>query len=103
MNADEETLLLGELENLVEKQIELARRGGIAAVERLMREGDWLVEKIKSAGLLEKPEFESRRQRLNNLYRQLQLAISSQKGVVDGQLKSVRKGKRTLSAYRGSI
>jgi hypothetical protein len=40
---------------------------------------------------------------LAKLYRDLQLAISTQKDATAEQLKSICKGKRTLAIYRGNI
>ena len=103
MNADDEIRLLGELANLLEKQIELARRGGFAGLERLAGQCEPLVAKITAAGLLEKPEHKAERERLAKLYRDLQMALSTQKDVTGEQLKSIRKHKKTLAIYRSNI
>lgn len=103
MNADDEIRLLGELENLLERQVGLARRGGFGGLERLADECEPLVAKITAAGLLEKPEHKDQRERLSKLYRDLQLALSTQKDAVAEQLKLIHKGRKTLAAYRGSM
>jgi hypothetical protein len=103
MSADDEIRLLGELASLLERQIELARRGGLAGLEQLAGQCEPLVAKITAAGLLEKPDHKVQRERLAKLYRDLQLMLSAQKGVVAKQLKSIGKGKKTLALYRGNI
>ncbi len=103
MNADDEIRLLAELENLLERQIELARRGSFTGLHQLAGRCEPLVAKIMAAGLLEKPDHKVQRERLAKLYRDLQLMLSAQKNAVAEQLKSIRKGKRTLATYRGNM
>jgi hypothetical protein len=103
MSADDCLQLLKELVNLLERQIGLARRGSFGQLERLAGRCEPLVSKIAAAGLLERPEYKAQRERLVKLYHDLQLALSTQKDTVAEQLKSIRKGKRTLATYRGNI
>jgi hypothetical protein len=103
MSPDEDIRLLGELERLLEKQIELGRRGGLAGLEQLAGLCEPLVAKITAAGLLEKSEHKDQRERLAKLYRDLQLLLSTQKDAAAEQLKSIRKGKKTLAIYRGNV
>jgi len=103
MIPDDSPQLLNELGNLLNRQVELARRGGLGQLERLVGRCEPLVVKIKAAGLFEKPGYEQQSRRLVKLYHELQLMLSTQKNAVAEQLKSIRKGKRTLSAYRGNV
>jgi hypothetical protein len=103
MNSENETGLVGELEKLLGRQIELARRGSFSGMEQLAGKCEGLVARITAAGLLEKPEHKAEKERLEKLYRNLQLLLSTQKADVAGQLKSIDKGKRTLSVYRGNV
>ena len=72
---------MDELQGLLEMQLKLAHQGNSAGkqIEVLGRRADWLVEKITQAGILERPEFESHRKRLKQLYENLCLAITAQK------------------------
>lgn len=92
-----------ELEKLLKRQIELARRGSFAGLEQLAGKCEGLVAKITAGELLKKPEHKAEKERLVKLYRDLQLLLSTQKADVAGQLKSIDKGKRTLSVYRGNV
>jgi small-conductance mechanosensitive channel len=103
MSSDEDIRLLGELGNLLEKQIELARRGSLTGLEQLANQCEPLVTRITAAGLLEKSEHKDQRKRLVKLYRDLQLLLSAQKNVAAEQLKLIRKGKKTLAVYRGNV
>jgi hypothetical protein len=102
MNTSDENLLLVELGNLLEKQIEIAHRGGATGLRHLAGQSETLVKKIAEAGLLEKPEHKAQRERLDKLYRDLQTLISTQKDDVGEQLKSIGRGKKTLAAYRNN-
>ncbi len=103
MSSDDAAQLLAELENLLKKQIELARRGSFSGLDKLADRSEQFIEKIKATGLLESPEYREQRERLADLYRDLQLLLSTQQNDVFEQLKSLRKGKRTLSVYRGNV
>jgi len=103
MSANDEKALLEELASRIEGQIELVRKGSFGVLARLTDECQRLVAKIKSAGLLDKPEHKTRRKHLAKLYQDLQLALSMQKDAVGEELKSTRKGRRTLAAYRSNF
>lgn len=103
MNETDNTQLLTGLENNLKKQLDFARRGNMASVEEGAGQCQTLVEKIRSAGIIEKPEYKSQRQRIEKLYDDLMLLLSSQKTAVAEQLKSISRGRKTLAAYRGSI
>jgi hypothetical protein len=103
MNIDDGLQLLEGLEHLLGRQIELARRGSFTGLNRLADECEPLVAGIKEAGLLEKPENEPQRQRLDKLYRDLQLMLSTQKDAAAEQLKSIHRGRKMLSTYRSNF
>ena len=95
--------VLDDLQSLLEKQIELARQGNIRDVEALSKQTSSLVVKIRERGILELAEFKNRREQLQKLYEALYLAITAQKAGTFEELKQVRKGKRTIKAYRSNI
>jgi hypothetical protein len=103
MSLEDEIRLPGELAKLLKKQIELARRGSFAGLQELADECEQLVAKIRSSGLLERPEHRADRDLLAGLYQELQLLLSTQKDEAAEQLKSIRRAKRTLAVYRGSV
>jgi len=95
--------LLGELQSLLEKQIELARQGNINEIEVLSRQADSLVGKISRSGILESNEFKSQLERLRKLYQDLRLALTAQQDGTAKELSRVRKGKKTVATYRGNL
>ncbi len=103
MNTDNETQLPKALVNLLERQIEFARRGNIAKVQKLAVECEPLAAMIAKAGLLDRPEYDGMKKKLNELYIQLQLMLSTKKEEVSEQINMTNKHKRTLAVYRGSV
>ena len=103
---DNQTHLLNELQSLLEKQVEAANRGNLREVELLIEKSGSLVGKIAKAGIIDaaNPAFNSkRRQQLQKLYEDLCLAVEAQKAGVSEELSRVRKGKKTVQAYRRHI
>jgi len=104
--SDNHVHLLDELQTLLEKQVELARQGSIREVEVLSKQADSLVEQIIQTGTHHCPEDvlkAEQRKKLGKLYEDLCLAISAQKAGVCTELKQIRKGKKTIQAYRSHI
>jgi hypothetical protein len=101
--AGEQAFLLRELQNLLEKQIELADQGSIKDIEAMASQCEPLVAKIIAAGLLEKPKFKSRCSQLKRLYQDLCLRLSAQKDDAATKLTRIRRGRKTLLAYRNNI
>lgn len=103
MNINEQAHLLDELQELLEKQIELVRLGNIGDIELLGKQASCLVGKITQAGILELAEFENRQEQLQKLYETLCLAITTQKADTAEKLNRIRKGKKTIKTYRNNI
>jgi len=97
--------MLDELQGLLQQQIELVHRGNSAGeqIDLLGRHADCLVEKIKHAGILEQPEFESQRKKLKKSYEDLCLAITAQKAETAEKLCHVRRGRNIVETYRSNI
>ena len=94
---------LDDLQSLLEKQIELAQQGNVSEVEVLNEQAGSLVEKTIQMGILESPEFKSRREQLQKLYSRLCLAVTAQRADVAEKLSRVRKGKKTIETYHSNI
>jgi hypothetical protein len=103
MKKDDEIRLLEELANILEKQIEFSRHDDLEESEKLVGQSEQLAAKITAAGLLDRPQYHSWRERLTRLYRDLELVLSAQKKAVAEQMKSIHMGKKTLAAYRNYI
>jgi len=95
--------LLDGLQGLLEKQIELARKGKINEIEVLSKQAGSLVGKIARSGVFESAEFRSRREQLRKLYQNLCLALAAQKAETAEKLSQVRRGKKTIEVYRNNI
>lgn len=100
MNEDGQMRLLNDLQGLLEKQIEMARRGNLRRVEALAEQADSIVARIVQARVFEQPEFDGRREHLAKLYKKLELMLAAGKDAVNRQLRRVGSGRKTLQAYR---
>jgi hypothetical protein len=103
MMTDKQAHLLDGLENLLERQIQLAQQGNISGVTTLSEQADSLVQEIAQAGILELTEFENRRERLQELYERVSLALAAEKADTAERLSRVRKGKKLLGTYASSF
>ncbi|MFA5238926.1 MAG: hypothetical protein WC476_04350 [Phycisphaerae bacterium] len=103
MNADEHTHLLDNLQSLLEKQTELARRSDFGRVEVLAEQAGSVVEKIVKIKTFDRPEFDDRRKHLVKLYKKLELMLAAGKASVGRQLRQVDNGKKTIKVYRNSL
>ena len=102
MNANESAQLFKDIENLLEKQIELARRGSYGKLLRMAGQCETLVARTAETGLREKPEYKEAIDRLAGLYNELQLLLSTQQNAAAEQIRAIRKGEKTLAAYRSN-
>ena len=104
MSTDEQIYMLDELQGLLEIQLKLAHQGNSAGkqIEVLGRRTDRLVEKITQAGILDRPEFESQRDKLKKSYEDLHLAITAQRAETAEKLSQVRRGRKIVETYRGN-
>jgi hypothetical protein len=96
--------MLDELQNLLEMQLKLAHEGNSAGgqMDGLGTQADLLVEKIVQAGILERPEFKSQKERLKKSYEDLHLAITAQRADTAEKLSQVRRGRKIVGTYRGN-
>lgn len=100
MSVGKKILLLDKLQTVLQKQIRLARQGDVSNAESLARQAGLLMEKVTESGVLELTEFKNHRQKLQSLYKNLCLTIAAQKTEIADQLSRVRKGRKTIGAYR---
>lgn len=102
MRVDKQMHLLDNLQSLLEKQIEMARRGNFRRVEVLAEQASPIVEKIVKTKAFEQHEFDGPREYLAELYKKLELMLAAGKDSVGRQLRQVGSGRKTLQAYRNS-
>jgi hypothetical protein len=100
VNKDEQMRLLDDLQGLLEKQMEMVRRGNLRRVEALAEQANSIVARIVQTRMLEHPEFDGRRENLTKLYKKLELMLATGKDAVNRQIRRVGSGRKTLQAYR---
>jgi hypothetical protein len=96
--------MLDELQNLLEMQLKLVHEGNSAGnqMDVLCIRTDLLVEKIVQAGIFERPEFKSQKEKLKQSYEDLHLAVSAQRADTAEKLSQVRRGRKIIGTYRGN-
>jgi hypothetical protein len=102
VKADEPAYLLGNLQSLLQKQIEMARRSNFRRVEALAGQADSIVEKIVKTKVFEQPGFDSRREHLIKLYKKLELMLAAGKASVGKQLRQVGNVRKILHVYHNN-
>ena len=105
MSTNKDISILDKLQGLLQQQLELAHQGNPAGetIEALCIQADCLVKEITEAGILDRPELENQKKKLNKLYKGLHLAITAQKAETEKKLSQVRRGKKIVETYRGNI
>jgi len=103
MFIEEQKHLLDELQNLLEKQIALAKQDGAGELEVLIERTNSLIEKISGTGILESPEFKNRKELLQKLYEALCLSVASKKTDVCEKLGQIRRSRKVMEAYSNNV
>jgi hypothetical protein len=92
-------VVLDRLQGLLQRQLELVHQGSLAAAVDLFDETDRCVWGIAGAreavGRRATPQW----QRVERLYQELSLALTSKRTEVLAALNAVRRGKKALSVY----
>lgn len=94
---------LDELEHLLMRQADLLRRGQMREVEAMAGRTGELVGRMEHAGVFASVEFSERRADFERLYSNLRLGLSAERAKTAEQLLRVRKGMKTVSAYRRNM
>jgi len=102
-NLHEQRQLLSSLQHLLEKQIELAHQGDISTVEMVSKQASDLAKKIAQTEILEQAAFKEQRERLQSLYADLCLVLTTEKADVADRLNHIHKGKKAIAAYHNNI
>lgn len=103
MRTDKENQLFEELQRLLSEQNNLARQGKLRRVQALCERTGGLIEELSRSGILESEEFAAQRRQLADLYENLRLTLSDQRDQAGKELGRIRKGRKTIGAYRDSI
>ena len=92
-------VVLDRLQELLRRQLELVHQGSLAAAVDLFEETDRCVRRIAgargTAGQSAAPQW----QRIERLYQELSLALTSKRTEVLTALNAVRRGRKMLSVY----
>jgi hypothetical protein len=98
--------LVNELEGILKSQLVLTKRGDCEsdAFLSLTERANDIVAKLAADGVLKTDSFKQAvKPRIDELYQQLNLAVSSKKDSVEDELSKIRKAKKSVGAYRNNI
>ena len=87
------------LENLLRRQVERTRKYDLDSAMEIGEEAGKIAYVLSENQVLGKPEFANEKARIDGLYKELGLIISSERQEVAEKLKQIRMGIKTLSAY----
>jgi hypothetical protein len=93
--SDTKEQMLAELEQLLERQIAAARIDDLSTVEKLANECT-----KRAAAIGHTATVSDRKQKLQQLHRQLECILADKLAATEQQLASVQKSKKIFTAYR---
>ncbi len=92
-------VMLDRLQGLLQRQLELVHQGRLTAAMDLFDEADRCVRGIAGSRGAVGQSSTPQGQRIERLYRELSLALTSKRTEVLAALNAVRRGKKVLSTY----
>ena len=95
--------LIAGLENILEKQLKLMRSSRDKAAFDLAGQMAEFVNVIGQRKILKDGKFSAQRRNIHRLFNELRLATAERKHSVSAELKKIRKGKKTIGAYKNEI
>lgn len=102
LSGSDEKLVAG-LENILEKQLKLMRSSRDKAVFDLAGQTTDFVNAIGQKEILKDDKFASQRKNIQRLFNKLTLATAERKLSVSSELTKIRKGKKSIGAYKNEI
>ena len=100
---DSDEKLVAGLENILEKQLKLMRTSRDKAALDLAGQTTDFVDIIGQKEILKNDKFATQRKNIQRLYKELTLATAERKLSVSSELNKIRKGKKSVGAYKKEI
>ena len=97
--------LLNNLQDLLERLLQLAHQSDSANKQfsTLTDQAGSLVNKITQVGILDVPEYRSRREQVRKQYEDLCLIVAAQKANTSREINQIQRGRKILKTYRRNI
>ena len=102
LQVSDEKLVAG-LEDILEKQLKLMRTSRDKAAFDLAGQTADFVNVIGQKEIFKNDKFAAQRHNIQRLYKELTLATAERKQSVSSELKKIRKGKKSVGAYKNEI
>lgn len=103
MSLERQKSLVNTLQNLLKKQIDFARQGRISTVQNLSIKTNSIAEQIAREKILDSDDFKNHKKQLQKAYEDLSMALKVQKDDIAVKVSQIKKGKKTIKAYRKNI
>lgn len=102
---DEQTYLLNELLTLLDNQLELTHKGVSTGEEfnTLAAKIASIANKLAQSKVLEFAQFKNQHEQLRKSYKDLCLTLAAEQAETADAINRVRKGKKTIEAYRNNL
>ena len=94
---------VNELIVMLERLVKAARKGNFTQAEHSAGYLQEIVEEVALSNILNKPEYEEQRERIQNLYSQLSIIFSTEKSKIAKDLKTIRDYKKVFNTYKNSL
>lgn len=100
----EDVLLLNRLTRLLEEQINVIQCSDVSGrkIEALVEQIQSIVNEIACKRLLDLEQFKDKREHIKRLYDNLNLAVIARRNETEKNLNHIRKGRKTIGAYRNN-
>lgn len=95
--------LFENLQDLLENQIESAKKNDLDNVEVLAEQAGLVIGKIVKIKAIKQAGFNQQREYLAKLYKRLELMLAARKNDLGKQLQQIGEARKTLNAYRSNI
>jgi hypothetical protein len=99
VDIEQQSLMFSELSDLIQKQITAARKGDYNAIEPIIADAGLLVNKMKTCGAFQNPQFDNKKCVIAGLYRKLELAIAAEKETTEKQKNQILTTRNVLTTY----
>ena len=91
--------VLTDITEVLNRQLTMVTSNRLDNIGELSKQLDWLLDEATSRHDELNESFTGPLENIKNLYSKLQLAVATEKQVVEGQRQKVNNGKQTVRAY----
>jgi hypothetical protein len=99
---DQARQMIAYLEDLLMRQMQRLQHYDLEGAIQLAQESQGIADRLSAQKIFARPGFAQHQERIQKLYKDVCLAITSQRQEVQGKLGQIRTGLKTLNSYAQS-